>query len=89
MHNGVFTDLRTAILFYNKYTSRRPEAKINPETGAPWGEPEVARNLSLAELQSGLMLDDGRVDALVAFLETLTDRRYEPLLEESRAAQKD
>ena len=89
MHNGIFKDLRTAVLFYNKYTSRRPEAKINPETGTPWGEPEVAENLSLTELQSGLMLDDGRVDALVAFLETLTDRRYEPLLEESRTARQD
>lgn len=84
MHNGVFEDLRTAVLFYNKYTSRRPASKINPETGQDWGEPEVAENLSLAELQSGLMLDDARVDALVAFLETLTDRRYEPLLAERK-----
>ncbi|GGF79821.1 methylamine utilization protein MauG [Paracoccus acridae] len=82
MHNGVFEDLRTAVLFYNKYTSRRPAAKINPETGKEWGDPEVAENLSLAELQSGLMLDDARVDALIAFLKTLTDRRYEPLLAE-------
>lgn len=80
MHNGMFKDLRTAVLFYNKYTSRRPASKINPETGEDWGDPEVSENLSLAELQSGLMLDDARVDALVAFLETLTDRRYEPLL---------
>ncbi|MCJ1902009.1 methylamine utilization protein MauG [Paracoccus versutus] len=88
MHNGVFEDLRTAILFYNKYTSRRPASRINPETGQDWGDPEVAENLSLAELQSGLMLDDARVDALVAFLETLTDRRYEPLLaERKRVAQ--
>lgn len=85
MHNGIFKDLRTAVLFYNKYTSRRPIAKINPETNAPWGDPEVDANLSLTELQSGLMLDDGRVDALVAFLETLTDKRYEPLLEGQRA----
>ena len=84
MHNGVFEDLRTAVLFYNKYTSRRPPSKINPETGLDWGDPEIAGNLSLAELQSGLMLDDARVDALVAFLETLTDRRYEPLLAERK-----
>lgn len=86
MHNGVFQDLRTAIVFYNKYTSRRKTAGINPETGKDWGPPEVAANLSLAELQSGLMVDDVRVDALVAFLETLTDRRYEPLLAEQKAA---
>lgn len=86
MRNGAFEDLRTAILFYNKYTSRRPISQINPETGERWGDPEVAENLSLAELQSGLMLDDARVDALVAFLETLTDSRYEPLLKEQKLA---
>ena len=89
MHNGVFNDLRTAVLFYNKYTSRRPQSQINPETGEPWGDPEVAENLSLTELQSGLMLDDARVDALVAFLETLTDRRYEPLLAEQKRAREE
>ena len=90
MHNGAIGDLRSAVLFYNKYTSRRPGAQINPETGRDWGAPEVAENLSLAELQSGLMLDEARVDALVAFLETLTDRRYEPLLaEQKRAARED
>lgn len=85
MHNGVFEDLRTAVAFYNKYTSRRPSAAINPETGALWGDPEVADNLSLAELRSGLEISEERIDALVAFLETLTDRRYEPLLDEQRA----
>ena len=89
MHNGVFEDLRTAVLFYNKYTSRRPASQINPETGRPWGDPEVAENLSLTELRSGLMLDDARVDALVAFLETLTDRRYEPLLAEQKRAREE
>jgi len=86
MHNGAFSDLRTAVLFYNKYTSRRPDAQINPETGKDWGPAEIGQNLSLAELQSGLALNDARVDALVAFLETLTDRRYEPLLAEQKRA---
>ncbi|HRO15437.1 MAG TPA: cytochrome c peroxidase [Paracoccus sp. (in: a-proteobacteria)] len=86
MHNGAFKDLRTAVSFYNKYTSRRAQAQVNPETGQDWGHPEVPENLSLTELESGLALDDARVDALVAFLETLTDRRYEPLLDEQRAA---
>lgn len=80
MHNGVFRDLRTVIAFYNKYNSRLAKRQINPETGAPWGPPEVADNLSLTELESGPALDDRRIDALVAFLRTLTDRRYEPLL---------
>ncbi len=80
MHNGVFRELRTVVAFYNKYNSRRAERQINPETGAPWAAPEVAENLSLKELESGPALDDRRIDALVAFLKTLTDRRYEPLL---------
>lgn len=86
MHNGVFADLRTTIVFYNKYTSTAPRWQVNPETGGPWGEAEVAHNLSTYELRSGLSLDNARIDALVAFLETLTDRRYEPLLEAQRAA---
>jgi len=80
MHNGVFKDLRTVILFYNKYTSRASGRQINPEIGAPWAAPEVAENLSTKELETGPALDDRRVDALVAFLKTLTDRRYEHLL---------
>ncbi len=83
MHNGVFEELRTAIMFYNKYTSRAASAQINPETGEPWGDPEVAENLSLKELESGLALDNARVDALIAFLETLTDARFQHLLDRS------
>ena len=85
MHNGVFEDLRTTIVFYNKYTSNHPRWTVNPEDGQRWGEPEVADNLSMPELRSGLSLDDARIDALVAFLETLTDRRYEPLLAARKA----
>ena len=86
MHNGVFEDLRTTVVFYNKYTSKHPRWQINPETGEPWAEAEVADNLSHYELRSGLSLDDARIDALVAFMETLTDRRYEPLLAARKAA---
>ncbi|WP_339107848.1 cytochrome c peroxidase [Thioclava sp. GXIMD4216] len=81
MHNGVFSDLRTVILFYNTYNTKRPERHINPETGKPFAPPEVAGTLSLKELEIGPALDDQRIDALVAFLKTLTDARYEPLLE--------
>ncbi len=81
MHNGVFKDLRTVVLFYNKYNSRAARRQINPETGGKWREPEVADNISMKELQTGPALDNKRVDALVAFMKTLTDRRYEHLLE--------
>ncbi|MBE9635502.1 cytochrome-c peroxidase [Salipiger mangrovisoli] len=79
MHNGAFEDLRTVILFYNSYNTRNAARKVNPETGAPFGPPEVPENLA-PELTDGPALDDKRVDALVAFLRTLTDARYEELL---------
>ena len=82
MHNGVFRDLRTVILFYNKYNSKKKSRQINPETGKLWAPPEVADNIDMEKLETGPGLDDQRVDALVAFLKTLTDKRYEPLLDE-------
>ncbi len=81
MHNGVFKDLRTVIKFYNKYNSRSPNAQINPETGQDWGPAEVAETLSEKDLKVGDALDEKRINALVAFLKTLTDKRYEHLLE--------
>lgn len=80
MHNGVFKELRTVILFYNSYNTSNPARKLNPETGKPFARPEIVSNLSKIELEVGPALDDRRIDALVAFLKTLTDRRYEPLL---------
>lgn len=81
MHNGVFKDLRTVVAFYNKYNSKNPRHRINPETSKPWREPEVAVNVSTKELTSGSALNTKRINALVAFLKALTDKRYEPLLE--------
>ncbi len=79
MHNGVFKDLRTVVLFYDKYNN--PTRKLNPETGAPWAEPEVPENIDFVTLEQSPALDDRRVDALVAFLKTLTDQQYEYLQE--------
>ncbi|ONH87657.1 methylamine utilization protein MauG [Thalassospira sp. MCCC 1A02803] len=86
MHNGVFADLETVVRFYNKYNSKAEINQTNPETGKPWGEPEVAETISLKELEQGDALDEKRIDAIVAFLKTLTDARYEPLLEQQQAA---
>ena len=80
MHNGVFRDLRTVILFYNKYNSKKKSRQIDPETGERWAPPEVAENIDMEKLETGPGLDDRRIDALVAFLKTLTDGRYEHLL---------
>lgn len=82
MHNGVFADLETVVRFYNKYNSIAEKNQINPETGAPWGAPELDANLSMEELEHGPALNDQRVEALVAFLRTLTDARYEDLLQD-------
>ena len=80
MHNGVFKDLRTVILFYNKYNSKKKSRQINPESGERWAPPEVSDTIDMEKLETGPGLDDQRIDALVAFLKTLTDKRYEPLL---------
>ena len=87
MHNGVFKDLRTVVLFYVKYKSKKPSRQINPETGQAWDAPEVPDNIAMTELTSAPALDDKRVDAIVAFLKTLTDKRYEHLLPENNAGQ--
>jgi cytochrome c peroxidase len=86
MHNGVFNDLRTVVKFYNKYNSKNPKHQIDPQTGQPWAAPEVPGTISREELEAGSALDSRRVDALVAFLKTLTDKRYEPLLEQQQSA---
>ncbi|MBP2228695.1 cytochrome c peroxidase [Azospirillum agricola] len=80
MHNGVFQELETVVRFYNSYNSRTVKGATNPETGKPWGKPEVAGTLSMTELETGPALDDRRIRALVAFLKTLTDARYEHLV---------
>lgn len=77
MHNGVFKDLRTVILFYDTFNN--PERKINPETNAPWGDAEIEHSVNLKDLKSK-KLSEQKVDALVAFLKTLTDKRYEHLV---------
>lgn len=77
MHNGVFRDLRTVVLFYDKFNN--PKRKLNPETDKPWAAPEVAANLALeTEPFKAPALKDEQVDALVAFMKTLMDQRYEP-----------
>lgn len=82
MHNGVFADLKTVVSFYNRYNSKAAASQLNPETGKLFGFPPVPETLAVKELTHGPALDDRRVDALVAFLKTLTDARYEKLLDE-------
>lgn len=79
MHNGVFADLRTVVLFYDHHFAASTHS-TNPETGAPWAEPEVAATFNREELTQGGALEDYQVDALVCFMRTLTDARYEHLM---------
>mgnify|MGYP003681941926 CR=1 FL=1 len=82
MHNGIFKDLRTVVLFYNRYNTLDASRRINPETGKPFGMMQVPNTLAVKELTHGPALTDTQVDALVAFLKTLTDARYEHLLKQ-------
>ena len=79
MHNGVFQELRTVLEFYDHMGSGdRPN---NPETGEPWGEPDVNETINRKDLAMP-ELTDRKIEALEAFLKTLTDKRYEHLLED-------
>jgi cytochrome c peroxidase len=81
MHNGVFKDLRTVLLFYNKFHPGGGTSQINPETGETWGAAEVPDTVALEKLQATLPLQERHIDALLAFLSMLTDQRYEHLLD--------
>lgn len=61
MHNGVFSDLKEVVDFYN---TRDVDDK--------WAPPEVAENVNTDEL-GDLKLTDEEVDAIVVFMRTLTD----------------
>lgn len=81
MHNGVFSTLEAAVLFYGRHLLDQSIASVNPETNSPWREPEVAATVEKERLIQGQPLDHTRTRQLVAFLKTLTDRRYEHLLD--------
>lgn len=80
MHNGVFKTLEAVVHFYN---TRDVEGALNPETGTPWAAPEVPGTVNRTEL-GDLGLSEEEEQAIVAFLKTLTDRRYESLMSENR-----
>lgn len=79
MHNGVFKDLKTVVEFYDKYSNQ--DRTINTETNKPWDEPEVKETISLEELRTK-KLTDRKVEALVAFMKILTDKKYEHLIKD-------
>lgn len=75
MHNGVLRSLREVVHFYNtRDTKPRVCADINdPGFGIDcWAAPEVIQNVNVDEL-GDLQLSVEQEQALVAFMETLTD----------------
>ena len=79
MHNGVFKNLRTVLEFYDKHNN--PKRVNNPETKKPWGKGEVIVQGNIDPvLLSAQEQSDEDIDALMAFLKLLTDKKYEPLI---------
>lgn len=79
MHNGVFRDLRTVVEFYDHFNNT--ERTLNPETGEAWHSAETPATVALSLLMVGRAMSDLEVESMVCFLRTLTDARYESLLE--------
>ncbi|MDD3597961.1 cytochrome c peroxidase [Sulfuricurvum sp.] len=63
MHNGVFKTLKEVVEFYNTRDTNTSR----------WGPSEVSENIDEKTLVGDLKLTNDEVDALVAFLKTLTD----------------
>lgn len=93
MHNGIFNELETVIHFYQHAKERALHEKNgsvvslvnNPETGLPWGDAEINENIE-HDLLGGndSDIDDEEVEAMVCFLMSLTDARYEHLLDPTK-----
>lgn len=86
MHNGVFKDLRTVIEFYvhisNLDESGNSPIPNNPETAMPWGEPNVENTIRHDILDTLPIMPERSIVGMEAFLKTLTDKKYEYLLED-------
>ena len=74
MHNGIFRDLKTVLLFKDSFNN--PNRKINPETGKAWEKAEYAQTINPDVLKAKPLTDE-EINALEAFLKTLTDEAYE------------
>ena len=90
MHNGVFSTLEGVLAFYEHARVRgRNEVStiVNPETGSVFSDPELDMNIAhelLRANQLSLLGEDGRAEAIECFLMTLTDAKYEHLLDQAK-----
>ncbi len=81
MHNGVFSTLRAAIkLHLHRGAGRQSVFPLNPETGQPWETTDYPVTVARAALARTGDLSSNDIDALIRFMESLTDERYEHLL---------
>ena len=78
MHNGVFKDLHSVLMFLNHFNNADDNKALTDSP--PWGEAEYALTIDYKDLDAP-PLSNADIQALIAFLETLTDERYEPLLQ--------
>ncbi len=79
MNNGVFAKLRTVLEFYDHKAGNGHHA-INPETLNPWIANDNIQTVNTSVLVATEPLTDRRIMALEAFLNTLTDAKYEHLI---------
>jgi len=79
MHNGVFASLETVIAFYDHQGVGK--RALNPQTNQTWEQPDVNATINRALLEQTKEITDAKIRQLIAFLKTLTDQKYEHLLQ--------
>jgi len=79
MSNGIFQKLRTVVEFYD-FMSGKGTHNINPETGKAWGQTDFPETVAHDDLGETEPLSDADIDAIISFLRTLTDKKYEHLM---------
>lgn len=78
MNNGVFSKLRTVLEFYDHLANLGHH--INPETRNAWISNDNNETINRAVLTDTKALTDRKIMQLEAFLNTLTDKKYESLI---------
>jgi cytochrome c peroxidase len=90
MHNGVFNSLEGVLAFYEHARIRGRggiSTIVNPETELVFRDPELDMNISaeiLSANQLNLLGIERRGEAIECFLMTLTDAKYEHLLDQAK-----
>jgi len=76
-HNGIAHDLATVLkLHSHRGAPDNVLHTLNPETGLAWGTTDYPENVDYVALAMPQPLSDPEIDALIAFLHTLTDAAF-------------